>query len=174
MRLWSAQIAPNVYKSTVNAFEFRAPRYFQTIITEAGSALEICGLRQPGRTVPDFFVDNIDQCFDSNEPTETTDLTFGLPSGVWYDTISHPEYLSAYSDDQLEQTCAVVHAFPNVTGFTEIVSANSGFLQLVTANLRPSGGAANGAYALLNLLPEIKSGQWSYRTNGDGTVTFYC
>jgi len=165
---------PNVYRVTVNAADVPSPRYWQTIVAEAGEALEICGLREPGRTVPDFFIDNIDQCFDAADPEETTNLAFGLRSGVWYDTISHPEQLGSYSDSQLEQTCAVVHAFPNVTGFMEVESVSSGVLQLKTANLRPAGGGTNGGYALLNLLPNIARGQWGYRANGDGTVTFYC
>lgn len=162
----------NMYKVTVTTANFPAPKYWRTIMAENGDPLDICGIRRSGRTIPDFFIDNIDQHID--ETDHTADLTFGLRSGTWYDTITHPSELGSYTDSQLEQTCASLHSFPNVTQFMEVTSVSSGVLQLETQNYRPNSAGVDGAYALLNVLPAMAQGQWGYRDDGAGNVTFYC
>lgn len=163
---------PNVQKVTVNAADFPAPKYWRTLMMENGSPLTICGLRRAARTTPDFFLDNIDQTFDETE--DATDLEFGLRSGVWYDTIKHPELLNDYADDQLQQTTAVLHSFPNVTSFVEVTAVSDHVLQLAINSFRPNNAGVSGSYALLNLLPKITQGEWGFRDNADGSVTFYC
>ncbi|MEM7780756.1 MAG: hypothetical protein AAF697_10230 [Pseudomonadota bacterium] len=164
---------PSIFKTTVQTADFTAPKYWRTLLSENGAPLTICGIRRPGRTTPDFFADNIDQTIAGDDTPEGADLAFGLRSGIWYNTIQNPSVLSSYTDAQLSQTVAVLHAFPNEARFMEVTSAAGQVLQLETANFRPAGGGTNGAYALLNVLPTIKSGEWGYQDNADGTVTFF-
>lgn len=169
-----AVVGPNfasIYKVTKAKTDFPAPKYWRAIMAEAGEPLAICGIRQATRTTDDFFTDNINQCIDG---AETTGLTFGLRDSTWYHTITHVGTLDAFSDAQLGQTTAVLHIFPNITGYMETASVSGGVITLTAQNVRPANGGANGAYALLNVLPTMEQGQWGYRDNGDGTVTFYC
>lgn len=160
----------SIYKLTVAKSSFPAAKYWRCILREGSTPLTICGIRRAGRTFPDFFTDNIDQTIETDE---TTGLTFGLRSGVWYDTITHTGTLDSYTDTQLEQTTAVLHVFPNETRYGEVISVASSVLQLESLSVRPADGGANGAYALLNVLPTIQQGQWGYRDDGAGNVTFY-
>lgn len=158
-----------VYKTTVSKSQFPAPKYWATFMSENGEPLVICGLRRAARIYPDFFFDNIEQGIRASEdPT----LVFGLRNNTWYDTITHPAGLSTFSDAQLQQTTAALYCFPNITLWQEVTSATNGVLKLEARDYRPNG-TGQGRYALLNLLPNIQRGQWGYRDNGDGTVTFY-
>ncbi|MCK0127191.1 hypothetical protein [Erythrobacter sp. F6033] len=159
-----------IHKVTVNSADFPAPKYWRTLLSEAGSALNICGLRRGERSIPDFFFDNIDQTVSE---ADHADLAFGLRDATYYDTITHPSMLGPFTDAQLRQTTAVLYAFPNIAYFQEITDVSGQVLQLEPRDYRPNSTGVNGAYALLNVLPSMQKGQWGYRENGDGTVTFY-
>jgi hypothetical protein len=161
----------NIYKVTVTTTDYPAPDYHWTLMAENGSALDLCALRKTGRTVPDFFLDNNDQTISE---ADEVDLTFGLRSGTWYDTITHPSLLGSYTDSQLEQSVGAMYSYPNFVYFQKVTSVASQVLQLETQNYRPNNAGVDGAYALLNVLPAMAAGQWGYRDNGDGTTTFYC
>ncbi|MBV7258276.1 hypothetical protein [Erythrobacter crassostreae] len=161
---------PEIHKVTVNTADFPAPKYWRTLMTESGSALKICGLRRADRSFPDFFFDNIDQTISE---ADETDLTFGLREATYYDTIAHPSLLGGFTDTQLEQTTAIMYAFPNIAYFQEVTSVFGQVLQLEQRDFRPNSAGENGAYALLNVLPAMQRGEWGYQDHGNGTVTFY-
>lgn len=160
---------PSIYKTTVSNADYPAPNYWATLMSENDEPLVICGLRNPARKFPDFFFDNVEQGF--REEVES-DLAFELRSGTWYDKISHPSRLAAFSDAQLQQTVAALHSFPNVTTWQRTISVAGGIISLEAVNARPAS-VGQGRYALLNLLPTMMRGQWGYRDNGNGTTTFF-
>ena len=158
-----------IRKLTVNAADYPIAAHWRTIMTEDGRALTLCGVRKPTRTTPDFFTDNINQFFNANDHP---DLAITTRTGGYYDTLTHPSALGAFTDAQLAQSVAAVWRFGNGTEFLDVVSAINGTLTFGPANVTPQSGTA-GAYALLNVLPAIEPGEWGYRDNGDGTVTYY-
>ncbi|TRD11664.1 hypothetical protein FGU71_07145 [Erythrobacter insulae] len=156
-----------IWKATVPVGDYPIQAMHRTIMRQDGSALSLCGIRRPERTVPDLFYDNIDQL---QSPEDFPDLSISLRAG-FYDTISHSGVIDQYSDAQLEQTVAALYESGNNEAFLDVVGVSDGVLNLDNAiDVEPSG---QGAYALLNVLPSIQSGQWGWKDNDDGTVTFY-
>lgn len=156
-------------KLTVSKADYPLANTWRTILCEGTRSLDLCGVRKPARTTPDFFFDNNDQLFDAND---YADLTITLRGGQYYDTLAHPGALGSFTDPQLEQSTAAVWRIGNGTEFLAVNSVSGGVLTFEPVDVTPQSGT-DGAYALLNVLPAIEQGQWGYRDNGDGTITFY-
>lgn len=158
-----------IRKLTVDKADYPLANTWRTIMCEGTKPLDLCGVREPGRKTPDFFFDNNDQLFDANDHP---DLSVSLRGGQYYDTLAHPGVLGAFTDAQLEQSIAAVWRIGNGTEFLAVNSVSSVVLTFEDVDVTPQSGT-DGAYALLNVLPAIEQGQWGYRDNGDGTLTFY-
>ncbi|MEP3421303.1 MAG: hypothetical protein ABJN35_06190 [Erythrobacter sp.] len=160
----------NCFKTTVAKMDFPAPDLYATLVREGGQLLTICGLRDPASSTPEFYIDSTDLCFRGDE---NAGLSFTTDTDGHYETIAHPALLSAYSDAQLEKAIAVLWKTPNFHDWIAVESVSAGVLQLSANDADPQANIGGGAYALLNLLPNIQQGQWGYVDNDDGSVTFF-
>lgn len=166
----AALLGPNfasIYKATVPTSAIEHDNFWRLLLSENGVPLRLAVLRDDDAQFDPFFTDATEAMFhESDEPA----LAFGLNASGRFDTIAHPGRLDEFTDFQLNQSVAVLHAFPNVGRYLPVTSAGNAVLQLLSSAYRPE---ADAGYALLNILPKMEQGGWGYRDDGAGTLTLY-
>lgn len=113
----------------------------------------------------------------------TENLTIGVDANGYATTVTHAAVLGVgtWTDAQLANAAVMMLVGSNTPAVMNVASASGGVLTLENPinaktglpSYKPDLSPSGGAYALLNIGPYIKQGQWFYVDNGDNTLTVY-
>lgn len=79
----------------------------------------------------------------------------------------------AYTSAQILNADAVFHYFPNVNGRTPVLSVVGGTINLTDQTRTYENNPNKDKFALVNILPAMKRGQWGWKDAGVGNITLY-
>lgn len=157
----------SIYKATFPTASIEHNNFWRLMLSENGAPLKLATLRNGASTFDPFFTDATEPMI---QPSDDPTLTIGVNGSGYYDTITHSSTLTFYTDSQLAQTVAALHAVPNLGRHIPVTSVTGSVLTLASTTYRPE---SNGGYSLLNLLPLMEQGGWGYRDDGAGNLTLY-
>jgi hypothetical protein len=98
--------------------------------------------------------------------------TATVTSGGLITGYQHLPVTDLYSAAQIENADVLFHCDPNVNKRTPVLSFTSGTINLTDQTQTYEGNDKRDNYALINLLPAMKTGQWGFREVGSDAVIY--
>ena len=80
---------------------------------------------------------------------------------------------SKYTTAQITNADVLFHYYPNLGGRTKVASFSGGTIGLTDTTRTYESNANKDRFALINILPAMKKGQWGFTDDGGGNFTLY-
>jgi hypothetical protein len=158
-------VSSPVWKKTVSSSVFAGGDPRAAYFFEAGARMLPCIDWRPNPLYPDQ-TSVTDQWWTA----DSTVTSGGLITGYIDASVT-----SKYTQAQIEAADVLFHYKENVNGRTKVAGFNSGtgVVSITDTTQDYETNPYKDRWALINILPNLKKGQWGYIDHGDGTCTVY-
>lgn len=99
-----------------------------------------------------------------------------LANGTTYQSITgyqKASVTSAYTSAQITNADVLFHRYPNLNDRTKVLSVSDSTINLTNRATQYENNSSKDKFALINVLPAMKQGEWGFVDIGGGNITIY-